>query len=287
MKNLFMLLATALAPALSLAWGPAAHWAIAEIAQRHLSAQTRSVIERDLLGPDVSLASVASWADGDVRRTRPETRGWHFVDLRLAQTTYDDARDCVYRPRTGPPLRNNCIVAAIESQAEILKSPTAPRADREEALRFIVHLVGDVHQPMHTVDEGVGGNDIRVYFPCNEQDDRCPAHSASNLHAVWDSGLLRAPYFRSWGEIVDELDARYIRTGRANGLLKGCQGAPRPVVCWALETHDVARKPGYVVADNSVLGDRYVQLVAQDRDRQLVRAGLRLAGLLDAVLSKQ
>ena len=137
----------------ALAWGQEGHSIIAEIAQRRLSPEAARSVGQ-LLGRGHSLASIASWAD-DARDTRPETSNWHFVDMPLAVRKYSASRDCAKDPKSG-----FCIVAELDALRNDLRC--ASGNDQVEALKFAVHFVGDIHQPLHTVGEAKGGNDIKV-----------------------------------------------------------------------------------------------------------------------------
>ena len=130
----------------ALAWGPEGHSIIAEIAQRRLSPTAAQLVEK-LLGRGHSLASVASWAD-DARSERPETTNWHFVDVPIAVTQYDPARDCKKSDK------GDCIVEELERLRKELRC--GPDANKADALKFVVHFIGDIHQPLHTVN-GKGG----------------------------------------------------------------------------------------------------------------------------------
>ncbi|XAH22945.1 S1/P1 nuclease [Xylophilus sp. GW821-FHT01B05] len=285
MKNFWICVAAALAPTFALAWGQEGHSIVGELADRNLSAEAHRVIAQDILGPGVSLASVANWADTVAHGSRPDTYGWHFVDIPLAQNSYDQARDCVYRPKEGAPVKDDCVVLAIEQNAAIVGDKTAPRALRRDALKFLVHFVGDIHQPLHTVDEEAGGNGVKVFFPCDQATGKCSTEPNSNLHSVWDGGLFRPPPYYSWGELLDALTVQWVDTGRVSLLLDQCQQPKTQVSCWALEAHAIANKPGYWVPQGAKLGPDYVKMVSQDRDQQLVRAGMRLARLINSLLA--
>src|SRR6185312_14325946 len=95
-----------------------------------------------------SLASVSSWGD-DIRDQRPETYNWHSIDIPLAEDRYKPERDC------HPSDKGDCIVAALERLIKDLRC--APTDDQKrDALRYAVHFVGDIHQPLHTVDAARG-----------------------------------------------------------------------------------------------------------------------------------
>jgi len=107
-----------------------------------------------LLGNGYALAAIASWAD-NMRLLRPATANWHFVDIPIAADTYDPARDCKPDAKKG-----DCAVAELDRLREELRC--APDKDKAEALKFAVHFVGDIHQPLHTVGDAIGGNAITV-----------------------------------------------------------------------------------------------------------------------------
>jgi hypothetical protein len=134
-------------------WGASGHAIIAEIAQRRLHPQAVRKI-RELLGGDVSLASVASWAD-ELALLRPNTANWHFVNIPYDAVSYDPARDCKDTPR------GDCVINAIARARSLLSDRMVSRRQRAEALMFLIHFVGDVHQPLHAADRhDAGGSQV-------------------------------------------------------------------------------------------------------------------------------
>ncbi|WP_428671993.1 S1/P1 nuclease [Reyranella sp.] len=261
-----------LLPVQALAWGPEGHSIVAELAQRRLSPGAAAMVER-LLGPGHSLASVASWAD-DVRDNRPETYNWHFVDLALAEDRYDSAKHCQ------PSAKGDCIVAALDRLQLALRC--APNDDQKrEALRFAVHFVGDIHQPMHTMGEGRGGNDVTVEVRLagakSCRGGPCPVMPyRSNLHRVWDSTLIKATTW-SWGAYVDRLEGGWLASPAARGTDGGTPAQ------WAEETHRAARFVWEQLPESRVVDDAYYGKILPTLDRQLRLAGLRLARFLNDV----
>ncbi len=251
-------------------WGGEGHSIVAEIAQRRLDPTARAAVA-DLLGG--SLASVASWAD-DVRDARPETYRWHFVDIPLSRSSYDAAKDCALDPRQG-----DCVVAELARlKTQLRCAPTAQ--ERTDALRFAVHFVGDIHQPLHTVDDLTGGNRLTVSgtihgAACGK--NGCSVGDYGNLHALWDTGLIRMSFY-DWGAYVDRLEGGALRSATVLAL-----AAQRDPVDWAQQTHAVAQQVwnDRLVPANGVLGDDYYKAVQPLLDQQLAVAGLRLAGFLD------
>ena len=130
---------------------------------------------RQFLG-DNDLASISTWAD-DIRSGRPETGPWHYVDIPPDSAGYEP-KDCP---------DDNCVVAQINQFARILGDPQQPFAARSEALKFLVHFVGDLSQPFHAMADARGGNDIPVTVFGSTQ---CGDY-ACNLHSVWDSELIQ------------------------------------------------------------------------------------------------
>jgi hypothetical protein len=138
------------APASALAWGSEGHRIVAEIAEQRLEPVAAKQV-RDLLAIEnaTTLADVANWPD-QIRRQRPETASWHFVDIPITAPAYDPARDCV---------GGNCVVAKIDQFTAEVRNPTLPARQRLEALKFVVHFVGNLHQPLHASDDNDrGGN---------------------------------------------------------------------------------------------------------------------------------
>ena len=242
------------------AWGQEGHSIIAEIAQRRLEPEPLQRV-KELLGGEVSLASVSSWAD-DVRGERPETYNWHFVDIPLAATGYDPVRDCA------DTSKGDCVIAEIERAKSKLGDATADGHERVEALMFLVHFIGDVHQPLHCVADARGGNDVQVTL----------FGQHTNLHKVWDSGLIQHRVF-DWGAYVTHIEADWLPGQDVTALASGTP------VDWAEETHRAGIEIWNAVPPDHKLDDQYYQEVLPTFDRQLAVAGLRLARTLNEALT--
>jgi len=253
----------------ALAWGPEGHSIVAEIAQRRLSPQATAMVEQ-LLGRGHSLASIASWAD-DVREERPETTRWHFVSILLAVGKYDPARVCK-RSDDG-----DCIVAALDRLRNDLRCASGEQ--KVEALKFAVHFVGDIHQPLHTVDELKGGNDrkVDIFMRGLTCTGTCtPTRTSTNFHAAWDSGLIKATVW-AWGSYVERLETGWLKS--ADAKVSGIDGGTPTQ--WAEESHRIARTVWNLRPADDVLNDVYFRDVLPVLDRQLGVAGLRLARFLN------
>ena len=140
------------------AWGRQGHALVGDLAERHLDPTAKAEIARLLAGEtDPTLAGVASWAD-DLRDSDPArfkaTSKWHYINAKGGGCGFDLARDCP---------DGNCVVGAIEAQRAILADRSQPIEARRDALKFIVHLIGDAHQPMHAGSRtDAGGNGFQV-----------------------------------------------------------------------------------------------------------------------------
>jgi hypothetical protein len=175
-----------------------------------------------LLGNE-DLAAVSNWAD-EVRAQRPETFGWHFVDIPMKASGFSEPRDC-YRPdekyQQAQADHHNCVVDRIEILLRVLADNKESQANRVEALKFLVHFVADIHQPMHAIGEARGGNDIHVVEFGSSQCGK----SLCNPHFEWDNGLIwhaHRSYFRN---NIGSLDERLALAGlRLAALLNQALG---------------------------------------------------------------
>lgn len=257
------------------AWGQEGHSIIAEIAQRRMSPQAAAEVAR-LLGSNHSLASVGSWAD-DVRDQRPETYNWHFVDIPIRADRYVEAEHC------HPDPKGDCIVAELARLREQLRCAPTDELKRD-ALRYAVHFVGDIHQPLHTVLEARGGNDIAVELKMRGalscRGGPCPVvTSRSNFHRAWDTALINKTTW-NWGAYVDRLEGGWLKSAAAPGSDAGT------VAEWAESTHAAAQTVWDLLPPNHVLDDGYYQAVLPILDKQLGLGGLRLAGFLNDAYSR-
>ena len=247
----------------ALAWGPRGHRASAKLAESRLSPRARAII-RDLLEPGESLADASTWADEN-NRNIPGSAAWHFVNVPVSALHYD-SRDC--RPR-------GCVVSKIGEFRSILADSQAPRSRRRTALRFFIHLVQDLHQPMHVADRNDrGGNNLQL---------RYGRYDNTNLHQVWDSGLLNQGY-RNEAELLRAMDD-LAQEPDAGHWLKG------QIEDWADESLEVGRRAYRIPGTNSIL--RTGDSIGRDYERanvplvtdRLARSGVRLAFLLNQILN--
>lgn len=268
-----------LLPSAALAWGKEGHKIIASIAAQRLTPAARAQVKALLAdNPDgKSLPSISMWADWVRFHKLPETYNWHFVNIPLAQSSYDPRRDCRDVPGKGA-----CIVAATERMRDVLADGRRRREERVEALKFVVHLVGDLHQPLHAAerDGDQGATEVKVAW-FGEWEQR--PHQAWTLHAVWDDGILDERH-ESVPQSVGRLDTWLALQDEA-ALRRGS------VIDWVLEAHAVAREQAYrdqngagIPRRGARLGRAYCDARAAAVDQQLAKAGVRLAQVLNQAL---
>jgi hypothetical protein len=246
----------------------------------------QSLLSQDdtgLVAPDI--AHEATWADKyrdsdrDSTQTRyHETRSWHFVDLELEEP--DLERACYGRPplspgtdaSAGPP--DDCVIDKIDQFSAELESPKTSERERSIALRFLLHLIGDLHQPLHASDDhDQGGNRKRA---------RLPGARVENLHHDWDTEFV-ARLGASDAEIAARLIAQVTDAQRA----RWASGTPDD---WALESYSIGKAQVYGLlparsgGSDYQLSDQYVSNATAVTAQQLSKAGVRLAFVLNRAL---
>jgi hypothetical protein len=237
-------------PAAALAWGAAGHRLVAELAGTQLSAPARAEVDRLLaLEPGATLSSISTWAD-EVRS--PTTSAWHYINFPRGECDAPPAQLC---------NQGMCVVAAIERQAAILSSK-APDEERLKALKYVVHFVADVHQPLHAgLADDKGGNTFQIQA----------LGRGTNLHALWDSGMIQ-----QWPGGLPALAASVAAEVRSDPSL-----APGK---WAKESCLLVATEGFYPSSHK-LDDEYVQRWSPTLVRRLAAASRRLAAVLNERLA--
>lgn len=236
------------------AWGPRGHRIVARLAETQLTPQARAEAQKLLvLRGARHLADVAVWAD-DLRETDPalfqRTRRLHFVNFHSRDCIYEPPRDC----RDG-----DCAVAAIDEYSAILANRANSPAARAEALAFVVHFVGDIHQPLHAgYRDDAGGNLYQVRWHGR----------GTNLHRIWDSTMLDSMHLSA---------AQYARKLEAERATLPIAGTPAG---WAEESCRIVRDGGVYPASRTI-SQTYVDRELPIAERRLRQAGARLAALLN------
>lgn len=259
------------------AWGAQGHWLVASLAAEYLT-PTAGANVAWLIGPE-KLADVASWADVYLQGNF-QTSFWHYTNIPASATAYDRDRDCPRQPgvdagATADKWRD-CVVDRIPYNEERLANTSLDRADRAIALKFLVHFVGDLHQPYHALGVERGGNGVFVSIFGRTECGTDPARPVRcNLHSAWDTALIN---HRS----LD--DAAYLAVLR--GVIRTNRwslAAPGNAVEWAIQSKALAQSA--LVAQNGLVDEQYYRAHISEIDQRLALAGLRLAALLNRSLT--
>ena len=271
-------LAAIAVPAPAAAYGRDGHRIVCDLAYRHLTEDARSEVDRLIaLDPQFEhFRDACSWADEVRGTTHRHTAPWHYVN-QTREDSHIDPEDCA---------EDGCLTQAIDLHAGIFADRARSDAERLEALKFLAHWMGDVHQPLHVSIEGDrGGNDIPVLWR---------GERFTNLHRVWDSEILLdhmseewpwAPEGQRWQYLADALEAE-IPLGGVNVY------AQLDSIGWAQESHDIVRSREFAYywarADQTIEpGEAYYQRSLRTSRDRLKQAGVRLAGLLNQLAGER
>jgi len=254
------------------AWTAQGHRLVALLAGERLTPVARRNVSW-LLGPE-SLADVSSWADRYLDGNY-QTFYWHFVNIPPEAASYDRDRDCPRQPGVAAGARadawRDCAVDRIGYSKARLADTSLDRADRAIALKFLVHLVGDLHQPFHALGVGHGGNDIPVRVFGS---DTC-GNRACELHGVWDGGLLqhRGLDDEHYVTVLRDLIVRRRWENQAHGT---------PAE-WAMQSQALARAA--LLPEHGAADEAYYRAHIDVVDQRLALAGVRLAAILNELLT--
>jgi hypothetical protein len=289
------------------AWGCRGHEVVAALAEKHLTPEAKqaflALLTANPIDPQVKrycgergldpIIDSATWAD-DERNKEPATAPWHYIDIPLGAKQGSAKNYC----GTG-----GCVTRAIVEQLAILKDKTAPGPMRAAALRFIIHLVGDLHQPLHGITNADrGGNCVALQYQQRRPHARNNSYTP-NLHHIWDTEI---PESQMQGadaaEFADTLDTMFA-VSAAEWQAGGMQ-----VDNWAWDSHQHAVDTAYGAlgtplavepdvpvnscADDNNIGQRmlhkHIVVGATYRDQagavaeeRLAQAGIRLAMILN------
>jgi len=253
MKYIFFLLVLAanITFANDMYWSKTGHRVVGEVAEQHLTKKAKRAIN-DLLEGE-SLAAVANFAD-EIKSDRAYRKfsAWHYVNIPFGKT-YDEIEKNEYGD----------LVQGVKTCLEIIKDKNSSKEDKAFYLKFLVHLIGDLHQPMHVGRaEDKGGNDIQLQWFGN----------GTNLHRVWDSNLIDEN-----GMSFTELAVEYPKMSKQKikFLQKGS------LLDWVEESHLLAEKVYASVEVGEKLSYRYSYDWWHTVEDQLQKGGVRLAAVLN------
>jgi hypothetical protein len=246
----------------SFGWGARGHRVAAKVAMKRLTPAAKQAIAK-LLNEGDTLPELAGWADGsEAHRVEPKSAPWHYVNVPITASKYDN-RYCADR---------GCVVSKIKEYRAILTDPRTKRADRQRALLFLVHLIEDLHQPLHVGDNhDRGGNSTQVRFF-----DR-----GDNLHRVWDSGVIEHQRW-SDGRWIEQVE-KQMTPANVKAWSSG------KVEDWATESLQAAKLAydptgrGHPIATGANLGEEYETFALPIISQRLAQTGVRLANELNAI----
>jgi hypothetical protein len=303
----------------AIAWAPEGHAVVAAIAEQLLSPITQAKVQQLLAeGGDKDLISVASWADqviiaahdeGPLRGNQeamefnqkfPKSGMWHFVNLPLGATSYDQVR---------PFLSPDDVIHAISRCIQVLESPT-PEPEtftRVQALRLLVHFVGDIHQPLHCgtgfysfTEKSVPDLITDPAEAIDKPSDRggnllfYGSNAIEQLHALWDMVLVeKVDNSLDYKVLADYLAKSYL----PKVMVKTSGDYHHWAEVWAIESVRVAALAyrGIIFGKAELDGNQHIVRIDIDLPtnylnsnkgyvaQQLARAGVRLAQLLDSI----
>lgn len=243
-----------------ISWGVTGHRAVAKIAENHLTPKTEQAI-KDLLG-HITLPDVSTWAD-DIRNDPrfKYTGSWHYADV-TSGLTFEQFATTI---KTMPEANVYKIVLRCELD---LENDKKSKTDKIEALKFLVHFIGDLHQPMHVSHtEDRGGNAIQVTF--NNGD--------TNLHSLWDSGLITEENlsYEKMAKAYDTAMPEQIKKWQSDSLM-----------IWLWESYQISEILYKEVAENPKFDQGYYESHLPILQNRIEKGGVRLAGVLNAIFDK-
>ena len=272
----------ALAPSLAYAWGNEGHKIVAAIAESELTPDVKAKVEA-LLAADTSnltahdMESEATWADAYREDGHRETAPWHYVDVELDHPNLEQA--CFGYPKLIGPAsqgpQNDCVVDKIEEFEAELADPATPEPERILALKYLLHFVGDLHQPLHASDNhDRGGN-------C----DKVMANHARNLHGYWDTTVVEMMGYDP-NAVATKLEAQITPADQAAWSTGDAK-------TWAFDTFKVGKTVAYTLNTPATCEDGggeislspdYQARTKAAAEVQLEKAGVRLAAVLNQAL---
>jgi nuclease S1 len=301
----FVLAGSAGAPA-ARAWGCKGHQTVALIAEKQLTPGAKQMVQALLAGNPIdpalkrycgnavrdAMADSSTWPD-DIRG-QAKNGPWHYIDI---------PRGAKRGPLSEYCGKDGCVTKAIEDELAILKNKNADPAKKAEALRYIIHFVGDMHQPLHAVtNDDEGGNCVPVNYFRRKARQQDQGYSP-NLHGLWDSAIperdMEGADPAEYAETLGEIFAAQIESWQKAGI---------HIEDWAWESHEYAESTVYgelnpkiatespmevhSCADDNNIGDRllrqhitagaaYQEKAGPVVEERIAKAGVRLAMILN------
>lgn len=254
-------------PTLSLAWGWKGHHITGYLAEKELEPEVRAAVDELLDGQ--SMAEVSAWADR-VRRERPETAPFHYVN---------GPRGVLVPREEDFLLPQGNVYTAVLGYSELVADESLPTEQRREALKFLIHFVGDIHQPLHCgFSDDLGGNRYAVLHEGRRR----------NIHRIWDTEILgdylemEAPEAAEiiFGKYTDEERAEWVSVGDPRDWVVE---ARRPIFAglYPPQRTDIPGEEEPI----AIVDDLYMEIWQPVAEIQIARTGSRLAATLNAIFT--
>lgn len=246
-------------PTTAFGWGQKGHDVTAFIAEKHLTPATKAVCDKLLDGK--SIVYWSNWADNACHT--PEyayTKTWHYRNV-----------DAGYRYDEFPRNEDGDVTTAIKDMYKTLSNPSSSIEEKQLALKFLVHFVGDIHQPMHMGHlSDRGGNNVKLKYFFKDK----------NLHSIWDTDLVESAHKWTFTEWQDQID-------RASDSDMAAIISSSDPDDWGRETIGYAT----IIYDSTPAGINisydYIATWTPVVEQQLLKGGLRLAHLLNSLFDPQ
>jgi hypothetical protein len=254
-KIVFVCVTTLLLPFYSMAWGVLGHRIVGEIADHHLTAKARAEIKK-ILGNE-TLAMASNWGDFiKSDKSYDYINSWHYINLPSGL----DSTQLYNKIKTDKTFN---LYNRLEFLIKELKSKKLSKEKKIMYLKLLIHFIGDAHQPMHTArPEDRGGNDIKLYW----------FNTPTNLHRVWDEHLVEFQQL-SYTEHTKAIDY--------TNVLQRKKWQAQPISYWIYESYQIAEKLYTEVKPEDKLSYQYNFQHVELMNQQLLKGGIRLAGVLN------
>jgi hypothetical protein len=262
------------------AWDSVGHRLVAQIAYDQLTRDAKTQVDAltavqfHSKYPDARFGRASTWPD-TIHIQSPEYNAWHYIDIPYVQGNL-----------TPPPIAPQNVVWAIQQAEKIVSDPTSTPAQRALYLSFLIHCVGDIHQPMHTITL------VSAQFPKGDRGGNLypiQAIEAKNLHAYWDVGLgyfyhTRGSIYAFHYDQIQAMATEWINT-YPRSFFAG-QLTEKTPMQWAEDSHALAIKYAYTTPENAVPSHAYVMQGQSIVKQQIVLAGYRLADILNTIFER-
>ncbi|MCH2534692.1 MAG: S1/P1 nuclease [Bdellovibrionales bacterium] len=256
--KLITILVIALVPGAIHAWSQIGHRVVGQIAENHLNKESLKKAKK-LLGHE-SLAEASSWADFIKSETKwKKANPWHYVTISEGKSYKDMKKN-----------KDGDVVWAINHYCKQLKNKKSSKKDKTEALKFLIHFVGDVHQPLHVgTGHDRGGNEVKIEW----------FGETTNLHRVWDDLLIKMQdySYTEYTKWIDHASKKDIKKWRADTIETWLQEA----MAMRQDVYDIIKNKDKYKSHGEY---KYNHKNIKNLNKSLLKAGLRLAAKIDECL---